>query len=75
MKMLNVGYNNFMNAGKVVSVVRYDSAPSRRMVTDARSAGTCIDGTQGHKTKTVVVMESGQIVLSALEPHDIQGEG
>ena len=60
-----------MNTIKLVAIVSPDSAPVKRMVQNAKEAGTAIDATQGRKTKAVLVMENSQIVLSALLPETI----
>lgn len=60
-----------MNTSKLVAIVSPDSAPVKRMVQNAKEAGTAIDATQGRKTKAVLVMENSQIVLSALLPETI----
>lgn len=60
-----------MNTSKLVAIVSPDSAPVKRMVQNAKEAGTAIDATQGRKTKAVLVMENSQLVLSALLPETI----
>lgn len=83
-RLVNVGFGNMVNAGHVVAVVSPDSAPSRRIVQNARDAQSVIDATQGRKTRSLLVMTGGQVVLSALQPEtiaaryngkDIQGAG
>lgn len=64
-QLINVGYGNFISAGKVVAVVDADSAPVKRAILDAKKKGNLVDATVGHKTRTVLVMESGHLVLSA----------
>ena len=70
-KLINVGFGNVVNSGKVVAVIRPDAAPIKRMVQTAKDNGNCIDATCGRKCKAVIVMELGQIVLSALLPDTI----
>lgn len=70
-KLVNIGYGNLVNTDKVIAVVSPDAAPVKRMIQTAKDAGTAIDGTCGRKTKAVVVMENGSIVLSALLPETI----
>ncbi len=70
-KLINIGFGNVVNAGKMISVIRPDAAPVKRMVQNAKDSGDCIDATCGRKCKAVVVMETGQIVLSALLPETI----
>ena len=50
-----------------------ESAPVRRLVSQAKNDGRTIDATQGRKTKSVIVMENDRIVLSALLPETIRG--
>ncbi len=60
-----------VNTGKIIAIVSPDSAPIKRMVQKAKETGMAIDATQGRKTKSVLVMENSQIVLSALLPETI----
>ncbi|MEE8885558.1 MAG: DUF370 domain-containing protein [Eubacteriales bacterium] len=70
-RLINIGFGNAVNTDRVLSVVSPDAAPVRRMVSRARDNGALIDATQGRKTKSVVVMTNGSIVLSALQPETI----
>lgn len=72
-KLIHIGFGNIINAEKIIAVVSPDSAPVKRMVQTAKETGTVIDATQGRKTKAVMVMENGSIVLSALMPETIAG--
>ena len=69
--LIHIGFGNIVNAGKIIAVVSPDSAQVKRMVQKARELGTAIDATQGRKTKSVLVMENSQLVLSALLPETI----
>lgn len=70
-KLINIGFGNIVNAGKIIAIVSPDSAPVKRMVQRAKEEGSAIDATQGRKTKAVLVMENSQLVLSALLPETI----
>ena len=70
-KLIHIGYGNIVNADKIISIVSPDAAPIKRMIQKAREDGTGVDATQGRKTKAVIVMENGMIVLSALLPETI----
>ena len=72
-KLINIGFGNIVNTSKIIAIVSPDSAPVKRMVQRSKENGTVIDATQGRKTKAVMVMEGGQIVLSALMPDTIAG--
>ncbi len=64
MKLVNIGFGNLISADRVVSVVSPESAPIKRVVTEARDRGFLIDATQGRKTKSVIFTDSEYIVLS-----------
>lgn len=72
-KLINIGFGNIVNTAKIIAIVSPDSAPVKRLVQKAKETGTAIDATQGRRTKAVLVMESSQIVLSALLPETIAG--
>ena len=67
MQLINIGYGNMVAANRVVAVVSPDSAPVKRMVQDAKGRGLIIDATLGRKTRSVLIMDSGHIVLSAIQ--------
>lgn len=67
MRLVNIGYGNMVAASRVVAVVSPDSAPVKRMVQDGKAAGKVIDATLGRKTRAVLIMDSGHIVLSAIQ--------
>lgn len=71
--LIHIGFGNIVNSSKIIAIVSPDSAPVKRMVQSAREKGTVIDATQGRKTKSVLVMENSQVVLSALLPETIAG--
>lgn len=60
-----------MNLDRVIAVVSPDSAPVRRMIQDARDRGALIDASSGKKTRAVMVMDSEQLILSALAPEGL----
>ncbi len=69
---VNIGYGNIVNMDKVVSIIKADAAPIKRMVQAAKDNNLAIDATCGRKTKCVLVMDSGHIVLSALLSETIE---
>lgn len=71
MGVLNIGLGNFVSADRVIAIVSPDSAPVKRMVQDAKDNGTAIDSTYGRRTRAVLIMDSGQVVLSSIQPETI----
>ncbi len=73
MKLLNVGFGNMVSASRIVAVIAPDSAPVKRMVQVARDDGHLIDATAGRRTRAVLMMDTGHVVLSAVQPETIAG--
>ena len=65
-KMLNVGNGSFVKIEEVEVVMPPESAPLKRMVSDAKDNGTCIDLTYGKRVKSIIVLKSGKIVVSSV---------
>ena len=68
MKLLGIGFGNLVSAERIVSIVSPESAPIKRMIQDVRERGSLIDASFGRSTKSVLIMDSGNVVLSALTP-------
>ena len=68
MKLINIGFGSMVSAERVVAVVSPDSAPIKRMIQESRERGMLIDATYGRKTASIFIMDSDQVVLSALPP-------
>ncbi len=66
MKLINIGYGNMVSAERIVTIVSPESAPIKRLVQEARDGGNAIDATYGRKTRAVIIMDSGHIILSSL---------
>lgn len=73
MLVLNVGFGNVVSATRVIAIVSPEAAPIKRMVQESKDDKTAIDATCGRKTRAVIVMDSGHIVLSALQPETLSG--
>ena len=72
-KLLNVGFGNMVSAGRIVAVIAPDSAPVKRMVQEARDGGHLVDATAGRRTRAVLMMDTGHVILSAVQPETIAG--
>ncbi|HHX30142.1 MAG TPA: DUF370 domain-containing protein [Clostridiaceae bacterium] len=67
-EMIPIGYGNYVARSRLIAVVTADSAPSRRLIQDARERFSLIDATGGKRTRSVLVMDSDHVVLSAMDP-------
>ena len=66
MKLINIGYGTMISAARIITIVSPDSAPIKRLIQEAKDDGRAIDATYGRKTRAVIVMDSGHIILSSL---------
>ena len=67
MKLLNIGFGNLLNPARIVVMLNPDSSPVKRMIQEARDLGTAVDATRGRRTRSVIVTDSGHIILSAAQ--------
>ncbi len=68
MKLINIGFGSLVAAGRILAVVDPDSAPIKRVVQEARERGMLVDASYGRKTKSVILMDTDHVILSALSP-------
>ncbi|MFW5730884.1 MAG: DUF370 domain-containing protein [Desulfonatronovibrionaceae bacterium] len=71
LKLLNIGFGNAVVGTRVVAIVNPGSSPMRRLREDSRSQNMLIDATQGRKTRSLIIMDSNHVVLSAIQPETI----
>ena len=71
MKLVNIGFGSMVAPGRMLSVLSPDSAPIKRMIQEARDRGMLIDASYGRKTKSVILMDTDHVILSALTPETL----
>lgn len=69
--VINIGFGNYLLAGRVIAIINPASLPVKRMREDARLAGRLIDVTQGRKTRSIIITDSNHVILSAIQPETI----
>ena len=65
MQLLDIGFGNLINTDRVIALVSADAAPTKRIIAAAKEKNLSVDATCGKKTKSVFIMDSGHVVLSA----------
>ncbi len=71
MKLINIGFGNIVAANRMVAVVSPESAPIKRIITEARDKGLLIDATYGRRTRSVIVCDSEHVILSAVQTETV----
>ena len=70
-KLINVGYGNYVSADRVVAIVGPDSAPVKRIIQEAREERRLVDASCGRRTRAVIISDSDHVILSAVQPETI----
>lgn len=71
MKLVNIGFGNMINSSRLVSIVGPESAPIKRVIREAEDKRMLINATYGRRTRAVIIMDSGHVVLSSLQPETV----
>mgnify|MGYP001623828812 CR=1 FL=1 len=71
MQLVNIGFGNVVSANRIISIVSPEAAPIKRIVQESKDAKTAIDATCGRRTRAVLIMDSGHVILSAVQPETI----
>lgn len=70
-RFVNIGFNNIINASRVIAVISPDTLPSKRLIQDSREAKKLIDVTCGRRTRCICILDSGHLVLCGLSAETI----
>ncbi|MFZ0243628.1 MAG: DUF370 domain-containing protein [Desulfobacterales bacterium] len=70
-QLLNIGFGSTVVAERVVAIVSPNSAPMKRLKDEARNDNRLIDATHGRRTRSIIVLDSNHIVLSAIQAETI----
>lgn len=73
MQLINIGFGNIVSANRIIAIVSPESAPIKRMIQEAKDSQMAVDATYGRRTRAVVIMDSGHVILSAVQPETVAG--
>ncbi len=71
-KLINIGFGNIVAANRIIAIVSPESAPIKRLITEARDRGMLIDATYGRRTRAVIISDSEHVILSAVQPETVK---
>ncbi|AKG52924.1 hypothetical protein DGWBC_0237 [Dehalogenimonas sp. WBC-2] len=72
-ELVHIGFSNILAMNRLIAIAPPGSAPIKRIIQESRNKGVLIDMTNGRKTKAVIFIDSGHVVLAALAPETITG--
>lgn len=70
-KLVNIGFGNIISANRVIAIVSPESAPIKRIISDAREANRLIDATYGRRTRSVIITDSSHVILTSIHPETV----
>jgi regulator of extracellular matrix RemA (YlzA/DUF370 family) len=70
-KLLNIGFGSTVVADRIVAVVQPNSAPMKRLRDEAKDNKRLVDATHGRRTRSMIIMDSNHVVLSAIQAETI----
>ena len=70
-RLINIGYSNFIFSNRIIAIIGTESAPVKRIIQEAREERRLIDATCGRRTRAVIISDSDHVILSALQPDTI----
>ncbi|MDG5788251.1 DUF370 domain-containing protein [Evansella sp. AB-P1] len=70
-RLINIGFGNIVSANRIISIVSPESAPIKRIITEARERNMLIDATYGRRTRAVIIADSDHVILSAVQPETV----
>jgi hypothetical protein len=72
-ELVHIGFGNILVMDRVIAMAAPNSAPTKRTIQEAKARGQLVDMTNGRRTKVVVFVDSGHVILAALAPETIAG--
>ena len=71
MKFINFGFGNMVSANRIVAIASPDSAPIKRLISDAKDDNRIIDVSCGRRTRAIIITDSEHVILSAIAAETI----
>jgi regulator of extracellular matrix RemA (YlzA/DUF370 family) len=66
-KLVNIGFSNVVAVSRIVAIVTPTSAPMKRLKAEAKQSGKLVDASQGRRTRSIIITDSGHVILSAVQ--------
>jgi regulator of extracellular matrix RemA (YlzA/DUF370 family) len=70
-RLVNIGFGNAVKISRILAVVNPGSSPIRKLKEEAKQEQRLIDVTEGRRTRGIIILDSGHLVLTAVQPETI----
>jgi regulator of extracellular matrix RemA (YlzA/DUF370 family) len=68
---VNVGSENRVVSSRIVAIINPNSAPMKRLITEAKEEHLLIDATGGKPKRSVIITDSRHVILSSISPRNL----
>jgi len=70
-RLINIGFNNTIPLDRVLVILKPESAPIKRYIAEVKKSNMVIDATYGRRTRSVIVLDTGHLVMSSVQPETV----
>lgn len=70
-RLINIGFGNAVKISRILAVVNPGSSPIRKLKEEAKQEHRLIDVTEGRRTRGIIILDSGHLVLTSVQPETI----
>ena len=70
-ELVHVGFGNVIAINRAIAFLSINQQPIKRLIREAREKERLIDATHGRKAKTVILFETGHMMLAAVTAETI----
>ncbi len=70
--MVLIGHDNYLNSDLIAVILTPEGSPAKRLRKNADEKGYLVNATAGNKTRSVVILTTNQVILSALQPSTLK---
>jgi regulator of extracellular matrix RemA (YlzA/DUF370 family) len=70
-RLVNIGFGNAVKISRILAVVNPGSSPIRKLKEEARKEKKLIDVTEGRRTRAIIILDTGHLILSSVQPETI----
>lgn len=70
-RLVNIGFGNAVKVSRILAVVNPGSSPIRKLKEEARKEKKLIDVTEGRRTRAIIILDTGHLILSSVQPETI----
>ncbi len=69
--LVDIGFKSSVVAERVIAIISPNSSPMKRLKDEAKEQSRLVDATHGRRTRSIIILDSNHVILSAVHPETI----